>query len=537
MPGTCPTAQVITAEGLTTITQSVSDRAGNSASATAVVQLDQTAPTITATVSPPPNASNWSSAASETVTFTCSDAGSGLATACPAPVTVSAEGATPVSGSVTDVAGNTATASVSVQLDRTAPTISASVAPVPNANGWNKGDSAVVSFTCGDTGSGFASGACPAPVTVSTEGVTPVSASVIDQAGNLATIVATVQIDRTLPTISAVVTPALNASGWSNAASETVAFTCGDTGSGVAAPGCPANQMVTAEGSTTVSGTVLDLAGNSATKTVIVKLDRTPPTISATISPTPNSAGWLILPLVKVSFTCSDGGSGLASGACPAPVFVTSQGISQVTRTVTDLVGNTGSVTATVRIDWTPPVVTLTGYPLHPVCTTTDALSGVKVAAKLVVATARVGGIPVTAASCLGALDLAGNLALPVIRTYVAPITFSGFQAPVVGPPTVNTGSVSKAYPVKFQLRDAGGAFISALAAISSTSSQSVSCTTFGTTTSALPTGTGSSTSLTYDSKANQYVYTWKTPSTAGCYVLTIGLADGTSYKANFKLK
>jgi len=174
---------------------------------------------------------------------------------------------------------------------------------------------------------------------------------------------------------------------------------------------------------------------------------------------------------------------------------------------------------------------------IHPVCTTTDALSGVKFAASLLTATARVSGIPVTVATCLGALDVAGNLAQAVVRIYVAPITFSGFQAPVVGPPTVNTGSVGKAYPVRFQLRDAGGAFISALPAITSTSYQSVSCTTFGTTTSALPNGTNASTSLTYDSKANQYVYTWKTPGTAGCYVLTIGLADGTSYKANFKLK
>ena len=204
---------------------------------------------------------------------------------------------------------------------------------------------------------------------------------------------------------------------------------------------------------------------------------------------------------------------------------------------MTDLAGNTGSATATVRIDRTAPVVTLTGYPVHPVCATTDALSGVKVAASLLTATGRVAGIPVTVATCLGALDTAGNLALPVVRIYVAPITFSGFQAPVVGPPTVNTGSVSKAYPVRFQLRDAGGAFISALPAVTPTSYQSVACTTFGTTTSALPNGTNASTSLTYDSKANQYVYTWKTPSTAGCYVLTIGLADGSSYKANFKLK
>ena len=392
-----------------------------------------------------------------------------------------------------------------------------------------------MTFNCADTASAIAT--CSPPVTVSAEGIASVNGSATDQAGNLATIAATVRLDRTAPTISAIVTPAPNASGWSNAASESVHFSCSDALSGLASTACPADQTVSAEGSTNVVGTVLDMAGNSATKSVVVKLDRTPPTITVTITPSPNSAGWLILPLAKVSFTCSDGGSGLASGACPAPVFVTSQGVTQVTRSVTDLVGNVGSVTATVRIDWTLPVVTLTGYPLHPICTTTDALSGVKIAARLNLATSRIAGIPVTVASCLGALDVAGNPGLPVVRTYVAPITFSGFQAPVVGPPTVNTGSVSKAYPVKFQLRDAGGASISALPAISSASSQSVSCTTFGSTTSTLPAGTNASTSLAYDSKANQYVYTWKTPSAAGCYVLTIGLADGTSYQANFKLK
>ena len=188
----------------------------------------------------------------------------------------------------------------------------------------------------------------------------------------------------------------------------------------------------------------------------MVKIDRTPPTISAAISPSPNAAGWLNVLVAKVTFSCSDGGSGLASGACPAPVLVSTDGITTVARSVTDLAGNTSTATATVRIDRTAPVVTLTGYPLHPVCTTIDVLSGVKVAASLLTATARVAGVPVTVATCLGALDLAGNLALPVVRIYVAPITFSGFQAPVVGPPTVNTGSVSKAYPVRFQLRDAG---------------------------------------------------------------------------------
>ena len=67
----------------------------------------------------------------------------------------------------TDIADNSATATYNgINVDQTAPTISASVAPTPNANGWNDG-SVTVHFTCSDATSGLASGACPADEIVS----------------------------------------------------------------------------------------------------------------------------------------------------------------------------------------------------------------------------------------------------------------------------------------------------------------------------------------------------------------------------------
>lgn len=84
---------------------------------------DSTPPTITASLSQQPNAAGWSNQP-VTVTFTCSDADSGVAI-CPAPVTVSQDTAgTVVSGTATDNAGNTASASVTVKLDQTPPTVS-----------------------------------------------------------------------------------------------------------------------------------------------------------------------------------------------------------------------------------------------------------------------------------------------------------------------------------------------------------------------------------------------------------------------------
>ena len=71
---------------------------------------DDVPPVITTNVDPLPNGNGWNRT-NVTVTFSCSDSGSGIET-CPAPVTVSTEGANQiVSGTAVDKAGNAATAS------------------------------------------------------------------------------------------------------------------------------------------------------------------------------------------------------------------------------------------------------------------------------------------------------------------------------------------------------------------------------------------------------------------------------------------
>jgi hypothetical protein len=78
-------------------------------------------PLIEATVTPAPNLEFWNSAP-VTVTFTCSDAISGIS-ACSEPVTVTTEGSRLVTGTATDLAGNTATATVPVNIDKTPGTL------------------------------------------------------------------------------------------------------------------------------------------------------------------------------------------------------------------------------------------------------------------------------------------------------------------------------------------------------------------------------------------------------------------------------
>jgi RHS repeat-associated protein len=261
-----------------------------------VIGVDNDAPVISATAAPAPDSFGWNKT-SVLVTFTCSDATSGIAT-CPSPITVSHEGSNQiVSGTAIDRAGNTASTSAVVNLDETAPTVAAQIAPPPNTAHWNN-TSVTVSFNCADALSGVAS--CSAPVSLSNEGAGQmVTGTAVDKAGNSANATATVNIDKTPPVIAITFPP--NNSVASSALLQ-VSGTVTDVLSGVANVSCNGSAAVVQSGgfscsvtltpgANTISVLAVDMAGNVATQSIVVSF-ATP--VIADFSPKSAAIGALV---------------------------------------------------------------------------------------------------------------------------------------------------------------------------------------------------------------------------------------------------
>ena len=264
--GACPADQLLSTEGMavSSTEQTITDAAGNTSdpSNVVIVKIDKTAPMASASALPGPNTNSWNNT-NVTVSFNGSDALSGIAS-CFAPVVLSSEGAgQSASGSCTDFAGNSASATASgINIDKTAPTVSASASPAPNANGWNNTD-VTVSFSGSDALSGIDS--CSAPVTLSSEGAgQSASGSCTDLAGNSASATASgINIDKTSPTVSLVGGPANGGVYYFGFVPAAPTCLASDALSGLDGT-CSVSGYSNAVGNHTVNASVSDKAGNSA---------------------------------------------------------------------------------------------------------------------------------------------------------------------------------------------------------------------------------------------------------------------------------
>ncbi|TXI43447.1 MAG: hypothetical protein E6Q50_18870, partial [Lysobacter sp.] len=348
----CPSPYTFTGEGRDlTYVVPVSDIAGNQTIGGRTLSIDRTAPTISAVPTTSPNAAGWYRG-NVGVSFGCADTLSGIRV-CPAMQTLSQEGASVSSTAqtATDYADNVSGPSnvVTAKIDKTAPTIAASVSPQPNAAGWNKTD-ATVNYACADALSGIGAGACPSPLLVNFDvyGLTPTTRTVTDVAGNISapSNTLTVRVDKTAPTASLRVLSTPNANGW-HRNSVTLQVVCADAMSGVV--GCPDFVYLTEEGASVSSGPwiVNDAAGNASapSNTVTLKIDRTAPTLNATMPP----ATLLLNATHDFQLSATDALSGIASQSCSG-FDTTTVGTRLATCSATDMAGNLTTRSATYKV-------------------------------------------------------------------------------------------------------------------------------------------------------------------------------------------
>ena len=330
--------------GSQTASCSYTDAGGLSASASATYSIvDTTDPVITfVSRTPAANANGWNNS-DVTVSWSCSDTGSGVVVASVSQ-TVTSEGANQSAiGTCQDRAGNTAGETQSgINIDKTVPLIAfVGRTPAANANGWNNSD-VVVDWSCSDGGSGVV--AASVSQTVSTEGANQSAGGTCeDRAGNTAgDEQAGINIDKTAPTVAASASPGPNANGWNNS-DVTVSFSGSDALSGI--DFCSDAVVLSSEGAgQSASGTCTDDAGNASPSATAsgISIDKTAPNVALVGGPA--EGGSYYFGSVPGAPTCSasDGLAGL-DGSCAVSGYGTSVGSHIVTVDATDKAGNSAS--------------------------------------------------------------------------------------------------------------------------------------------------------------------------------------------------
>lgn len=467
--------------GTTAVIWTATDAAGNTATATQHVTVtDNTAPTITPPADTQVNANTGS----------CSATGVALGTpvnadnCAVASVTNNAPssfplGNTMVTWTVTDTAGNTATATQKVTVvDNQNPTITAPADKTVNADAGSCSASGVALGT-----PTTADNCSVASVTNNAPGVYPVGQTTVtwtvtDGSGNTATAAQNVTVvDNQNPTITAPADKTLYTGAGATSCDVTVSNLNATLGTATANDNCPGvtwargGSNVFPLGDTTVIYTATDAHGNTATATQkVTVVDNTPPTVTPpaniTVNLPQNSSATSMAVNCPNPATATDNCAGaIGISYSPASGSTFSVGTSTVTVTATDAHGNSAMTTFTVTVLY----------------------------------------------------------------------NFTGFFSPVANLPTLNVVNAGRAIPVKFSLSGNKGL---AIFASGSPVSGPVACGTDATV-DLEDTVTAGSSSLSYDTGSGQYNYVWKTEGAwAGtCRQLVIQLNDGSFHRANFKFR
>lgn len=253
-----------------------------------------------------------------------------------------------------DNAGNIETAkSAIIKIDTTLPAIAGSARTLPNSNGWYNYN-VTVDFTCEDTTSGPVNPSLSTVISAEGSNLSTVG-TCEDYAGNSSYYMLNgINIDKTVPAVQSILSPAPNANGWNNTP-VTALFTAQDGVSGIDGES-ETHIFLNEEGAgQSADYAFKDMAGNYAYPSISdINIDLTPPELTGEIETSPNKNNWFT-ENVSVHFNCSDNLSGIEN--CPDAVIISNEGENQnATGTVTDAAGNSSSTTiGGINIDKTAP--------------------------------------------------------------------------------------------------------------------------------------------------------------------------------------
>ena len=244
--------------------------------------FDSTPPTITPNITGTLGSNDWYTS-NVTLTWSIADPESGIlsSSGCTSATLTSETLGTVITCSATNNAGLSNSASITIKIDKTAPSIAYVSRTPANANGWNNGD-VTVNWSCTDVGSGAVSASVSQ--TVIGEGLGQSAIGICtDLAGNTASDVQTgINIDKTNPVLSLPADITADAAGPSGATISYLASVSDNLDSGVSLVCTPASGSLFPIANTSVNCSATDQADNAATGIFHVAVgDTTPPVIAA----------------------------------------------------------------------------------------------------------------------------------------------------------------------------------------------------------------------------------------------------------------
>jgi len=360
-------------------------------------------------------------------------------------------------------------------------------------------------------------------------------------------------LDTAPPVVTGVPDRVPNDAGWYSA-DVTIDWQATDPQPSSGAPTDPANTVASTEGAAVVytSGESCDPAGNCATGSLALSIDKTAPVIARSLGAdscsVPGNSGWC-RGTQTAGFTAGDALSGVSSPCTGASCSFTRQtategaAVTIQSGPASDVAGNVtpGIDGGPFKVDATPPtlacpatapVFTLRATDAPVLAAVSDALSGPEAAEVTGPAdTSSVGAKSLL----LTGRDVAGN-STTISCPYVVAYVFDGFSSPVDNDGVINVARAGRAIPLRWRLTDASGLPVTDLAT-AAISARSLACAA-GTSQDLIEETTAGGSSL-QNLGDGYYQLGWKSPTSYGgsCKTLHLDLGEGITRTALFSFR